>query len=149
MSTEKRIRLAGNETDSETIGGGFASHCTTDRPQTAELGARIRRADAILGEVVDALASGELSLYELGRYSPNAAGLFNLGHGYGYQARAEELKQAQWDIDRLYAKAFPDEHSQAMQARIDRAVASCPPGIDPLSPEWMHRALSAAIGGAA
>ncbi|SFS15699.1 hypothetical protein SAMN04487783_2106 [Agrococcus baldri] len=98
---------------------------------------------------MDALASGDLSLYELGRYSRSAVDLFNLGHGYGYQAQAERVAQAEWDATRLYAKAYPSENATAVESRMQSAIASTPPGVDPLSPEWMHRALSAAIRGAA
>ena len=95
----------------------------------------------------DRVASGEIGLHEI---SPSAFRWYTLGHEHGVNAMTETVLQAKRDADRmaLFAMNGPERGAE-IQHRLDRALAACPPDIEPFSEEYFAHVLSGALSGGA
>jgi hypothetical protein len=97
------------------------------------------------------LLSGRIRLDELYAASPHSAALYWAGFDAGIAAQAERVRQAEADADRYYLRAMNGaDRGAAIEHRLDRALASCPPNVDPHSPAYFEHALRGVlIGGVA
>lgn len=76
--------------------------------------------------------------------------IYWLGFDHGVAASATQVAQAKHDADRmaLFAMNGPERGAE-IQHRLDRALAACPPNIDPHSPEYFEHALAGVLRGGA
>ncbi len=108
----------------------------------------LRDAEPAVEQVWCDLASGAMSLAELRELSPPLYAMFSLGWQSGVDSQAARVAQAEHTANRFYALAMNEPaRREAIERRLDRALASCPPNIEPHSPEYFEHVLRGAIGG--
>lgn len=95
------------------------------------------------------LLAGSIRLDQLYAASPHAAALYWAGLDAGHGAQNERARQAEHDADRAWLRAMNgEERATEIGRRLDRAIASCPPDVDPHSPAYFEHALSHVLTGA-
>ncbi|WP_309104961.1 hypothetical protein [Microbacterium sp.] len=88
------------------------------------------------------IVQGEAGLHDLHRVSPALMGLWIHGHDTATDALTGAVRQAQHDADRMYMNALATPQKAAeINRRLDRALASCPPDLEPHSPAYWEWAL--------
>ena len=123
---------------------------TTDkRSERASVGSLVRQADNALGHVWEALLTGRLGLEDVRAVSPNLFALLITAEQMGEASQEARVLQAEWTSNRLYAKAYPSDNADRVQARLDAALEAMPADILEHSPDYFRLALAGSIGGAA
>jgi hypothetical protein len=98
----------------------------------------------------ESLVADEIGLHQLHAASPAAMGLWTHGYDTGVSSMREPLLQARRDSDRAWLFALNGrDRALEMERRMNRAIASCPPGLEPHGVEYMTHILGAATGVAA
>lgn len=103
-----------------------------------------------LASMWESLVAEQIGLHELNATSPAAMGLWTHGYDTGVTSMREPLLQARRDSDRAWLFALNGrDRALEMERRMNRAIASCPPGLEPHSVEYMAHILRVATGVAA
>ncbi|WP_144061014.1 hypothetical protein [Agrococcus pavilionensis] len=91
--------------------------------------------------------SQRLGLHELHAASPAAMGLWTHGYDVGVGTMREPLLQARRDSDRAWLYAMNGkERAAEFERRMTRAIASCPPDVEPHGVAYFTHVLRGAAG---
>ncbi|MGC5078143.1 hypothetical protein [Agrococcus sp. DT81.2] len=100
-----------------------------------------------LAEMWEALVAEQIGLHELHETSPAAMAFWTHGYDTGVMIMREPLLQARRDSDRAWLFALNGrDRALEMERRMNRAIASCPPGLEPHGVGYMTHILGVATG---